>query len=177
MQEGLDATINERVGGTNELHVNTVEERKGGELVDVSRSKSDHLNKSWSQKGDSHTERDISFLSVLMLTQLSSQFKRLCWKKKPNPKQKLTLNIVCNRFDLPVERQLDWGETPGQATWKALQSLCLHFNPPQRRIVRNQTKIKQLFSLPQERRIFSHQLSYPSFCHSTSVCMCTADAI
>ena len=43
MQEGLDATINERVGGTNELHVNTVEERKGGELVDVSRSKSNHL--------------------------------------------------------------------------------------------------------------------------------------
>lgn len=36
MQEGLDATINQRVGG-NELHVNTQEERKAvaGELIDV----------------------------------------------------------------------------------------------------------------------------------------------
>jgi len=35
MQEGLDATINQRVGG-NELHVNTQEERKAvaGELID-----------------------------------------------------------------------------------------------------------------------------------------------
>ena len=35
MQEGLDQTINERVG--NDLHVNTHEERKGGELIDVSK--------------------------------------------------------------------------------------------------------------------------------------------
>ena len=30
----MDATINERVG--NDLHVNTQEERKGGDLIDVS---------------------------------------------------------------------------------------------------------------------------------------------
>ena len=35
MQEGLDATINERVG--NDLHVNTHEERKGGDQIDVSK--------------------------------------------------------------------------------------------------------------------------------------------
>ena len=32
----MDSTINERVGG--DLHVNTHEERKGGEIVDVSSS-------------------------------------------------------------------------------------------------------------------------------------------
>lgn len=32
VQEGLDATINERVG--NDLHVNTHEERKGGDQID-----------------------------------------------------------------------------------------------------------------------------------------------
>ena len=73
MQEGLDATINERVGGTNELHVNTVEEGKGGELVDVSRSKSNHLVlRNHGVKRVIVTERDIS---PLMLTQLSSQFQ------------------------------------------------------------------------------------------------------
>lgn len=42
---------------------------------------------------------------------------------------------TCNCLFSSVERQLDWSKALGQVTWAPLQSLCLHLNASQRRIV------------------------------------------